>query len=123
MNKYGFEKLDVWHLSVELSKRIYTISREIPSDEKYGLVSQIKRASVSVSSNIAEGSSRSSFKEQARFSEIAYGSLIEVLNQLILSFELKFITKQSYQETRTLIEEISNKLNGLKNYQLGKVKK
>jgi len=75
MNTYGFEKLDVWNKSVELSEEIYLITKEFPSDEKFGIISQLRRASVSVSSNIAEGSSRSSYKEQARFSEIAYGRI------------------------------------------------
>ena len=122
MNTYGFEKLDVWNKSVELSEEIYLITKEFPSDEKFGIISQLRRASISVSSNIAEGSSRSSYKEQARFSEIAYGSLVEVLNQIILSSRLGFIEEDSYLKIRELIEEISNKLNGLRKYQLGKVK-
>ena len=120
MNKYGFEKLDVWNKSVELSEEIYIVTKNFPSDEKFGIISQLRRASVSVSSNIAEGSSRSSYKEQARFSEIAYGSLIEVLNQIILSYRLNFINEDSYLNLRELIEEISNKLNGLRKYQLKK---
>jgi four helix bundle protein len=120
MNTYGFEKLDVWNKSVELSEEIYLTTKEFPSDEKFGIISQLRRASISVSSNIAEGSSRSSYKEQARFSEIAYGSLVEVLNQIILSYRLSFIKEDSYLEIRKLIEEISNKLNGLRKYQLGK---
>jgi len=120
MNIYGFEKLDVWSKSVEQSEEIYILTKNFPSDEKFGIISQLRRASISVSSNVAEGSSRSSYKEQARFSEIAYGSLIEVLNQIILSFRLNFINESSYLKLRVLIEEISNKLNGLRKYQLGK---
>lgn len=122
MNKYGFEKLDVWNKSVELSEVIYLVTNNFPSEEKFGIISQLRRASIPVSSNIAEGSSRSSYKEQARFSEIAYGSLIEVLNQIIISYRLSFINEVYYVKIRELIEEVSNKLNGLKKYQLDKAK-
>lgn len=73
MRTFSFEKLDVWKLSRNFSINIYEISRNFPEGEKYGLTSQIRRAVVSVSSNIAEGSARSSGVEQSRFTEIAYG--------------------------------------------------
>lgn len=113
MKKYTFEKLDVWQKSRILVKRIYEITKSFPDEEKFGLTSQIRRASISISSNLAEGSSRQSFKDQARFSIISYGSLMEVLNQLILANDLDFISIDKLQETRPLIEEISNKLDKL----------
>ena len=85
MRLYSFEKLDVWKLSRKLTKNIYKISAGFPDSEKFGLTSQIRRASISVSSNIAEGSSRKSGVEQARYTEIAFGSLLEILNQLIVA--------------------------------------
>ena len=118
MRLYSFEKLNVWELSRKMNKEIYLLSQKFPNEEKFGLISQIRRASVSVSSNIAEGSSRKSGKEQARYTEIAYGSLLEVLNQLILANDLKFITKDELSEVRKLIEEIGNKLFKLKQSQL-----
>ena len=99
---------------------VYKITKTFPSDERFGLVSQLRRASVSVSSNIAEGSGRTSFKEQARFSEISFGSLIEVLNQLILSNDLEYITENELNEFREIIEEIGNKINSLKLSQLNR---
>jgi len=123
MRLFSFEKLEVWKASRKLVKNIYTISSIFPNEEKFGLVSQIRRAAVSVSSNIAEGNSRKSFIEQARFTEIAYGSLLEVLSQLILAYDLKFIEKGELEKQRFLIEEISNKLNALKNSQLTRAKK
>lgn len=78
--QYGFEKPDVWHNSIEFAKLIYTITNILPTYELYGLTSQIRRAAVSISSNIAEGSSKKSMKDQARFSKIAFKSLLEVLN-------------------------------------------
>lgn len=96
------------------------ISNDFPKEEKFGLTSQIRRASISISSNIAEGSSRKSSKEQARYTEIAYGSLLEVLSQLILANDLNNINKETITEIRLLIEEIGNKLNKLKEFQINR---
>lgn len=121
MHRYSFEKLDVWQLSRTLTKRLYTLTNKYPSSEKFGLVSQIQRASISVCSNIAEGTSRSSYKEKARFSEIAYGSLIEILNQIIVSSDLGFISNQEEEQIRDHINEIANKLNKLRKSQLNRL--
>ncbi len=120
MRLFSFEKLDVWKLSIRLTKLVYKLTKVFPDDEKFGLTSQIRRASVSIASNIAEGSSRISGKEQARFSEISYGSLHEVLNQLIIASELEYISEKELDNLRPLIEEIANKINSLRNYQLNK---
>lgn len=90
---YSFEKLEVWKKSRELVKDIYHLTQTFPSEEKFGLTNQIRRAIVSVSSNIAEGSTRQTFKEKARFYEIAFGSLIEVLNQLLLASDLGYVAE------------------------------
>ncbi|MBP3302857.1 MAG: four helix bundle protein [Opitutales bacterium] len=71
--KFGFEKLIVWQKARALYRKLYEITKNFPSSEKFGLVERIRRASVSVASNIAEGSSRASYKERERFLEIAYG--------------------------------------------------
>ncbi len=118
MRLYSFEKLDVWKLSRKLTKNIYKISARFPDSEKFGLTSQIRRASISVSSNIAEGSSRKSGVEQARYTEIAFGSLLEILNQLIAANDLEYITEEVINNERPLIEEIGNKLNKLRETQL-----
>ncbi|PLX05953.1 MAG: four helix bundle protein [Marinilabiliales bacterium] len=120
MRLYSFEKLNVWQLSRTLVKNVYEISNMFPDEEKFGLVSQIRRASISVSSNIAEGTSRKSGKDQARFTEISYGSLLEVLNQLILAADLGYISSNIVDEQRQIIEEIGNKLNKLRETQLNK---
>ena len=117
MRLYSFEKLDVWNLARKLTKSIYQISAGFPDNEKFGLTSQIRRASISVSSNIAEGSSRKSGIEQARYTEIAFGSLLEILNQLIAANDLEYITEEVINNQRPLIEEIGNKLNKLKETQ------
>jgi four helix bundle protein len=118
--KYSFEKLEVWQLSRKLVKITYGLTNTFPVEEKFGIINQMRRAAISVSSNISEGSSRSSFKDQARFTVISYGSLMELLNQYILSNDLKWISDNELMEIRILIEEISNKLNSLRNYQLNK---
>ena len=111
--QYSFEKLDVWQKSRKLVKLVYQETKAFPLAEKYGLTSQIRRAAVSVSSNIAEGSVRWSQKEKARFYEIAYGSLIEVLNQSILSIDLEFLEEQQLKSIRTEIETLSRMISAL----------
>jgi four helix bundle protein len=111
--RYSFENLEVWQMSRELVKETYQITSTFPNEEKFGLTSQLRRASVSVSSNIAEGSTRWSKKDQSRFYEIAFGSLIEVLNQLILSTDLEFLPDTRLMEIRTKIDQIGRMLNAL----------
>ncbi|MCW4470514.1 four helix bundle protein [Flavobacterium sp. MFBS3-15] len=122
MYVYSFEKLDMWVESKEFTKVIYKITSSFPDSEKFGLTNQIRRATVSICSNIAEGSARSTFKDKAHFTTMAFGSSVEALNQLIISFELGFVTEKDYLDCRSLLESITNKLNGLRNYQLGQIK-
>lgn len=117
---FTFEKLEVWIEAKEFSKAIYLVTSKFPETEKFGLVSQLRRASISVCSNIAEGSARKNFKDKAHFSTMAFGSAVEILNQLIISHELKFITEKEYFDLRKDLESITNKLNSLRNYQIEK---
>ena len=117
---YSFEKLQVWIESKELTKQIYTITKTFPVDEKFGMIPQLRRASISVCSNIAEGVSRTTNKDRARFITIAIGSAVEIVNQLIISYELHWITKNQYEILRTQLESITNKLNALRKYQIQK---
>lgn len=116
---YNFEKLSVWQNARDLVKRIYIITKGFPDSEKYLLTNQMRRSAISVSSNIAEGINRTSKKEQGRFTTIAYSSLIELLNQVILALDMNYVTNVEYHSLRTKIEKISNQLNALKKYQLG----
>lgn len=84
MKEYSFEKLEVWQLSRKLTGKIYTLTSNFPESERFGMINQIRRAGISIPSNIAEGTSRNSFKEKIRFIEISYSSLMEVLNCLII---------------------------------------
>ena len=117
-HKFGFENLDVWQSSIDLSKFVYELTSNFPKEETYGLVSQMRRAIVSVSSNIAEGTCKASLKEQAKFSEIAFGSLMETLNQLIIAYSLGYLDIKDYDLCRECIEKTSRQLNALKNSQL-----
>lgn len=112
---FAFEKLAVWQNTRKLVKEIYEITRTYPADEKFGLVSQLRRAIISVSSNIAEGSSRNTKNDQAHFYGIAYSSLMEVLSQLVLSCDLDFIQIEQYERLRESVEQISFQLNALRN--------
>ena len=120
MYTYSFEKLEVWKESKDLSKSIYRITSLFPNEEKFGLTSQLRRASVSVCSNIAEGSARKTNKDKAHFTVIAFSSAVEVLNQIILAYELEFISKDDFIVLREKIESITNKLNALRNHQINK---
>lgn len=116
--KFSFEKLTVWIDSKELIKVIYTITKSFPEEEKFGLTNQLRRASVSVASNLAEGTSRNTNKDKGHFTTMAYSSLMEVLNQIIISKELNFINEENYKVLRESIEKIANKLNALRKSQL-----
>ena len=118
MRAYHFEKLEVWQKGRQLVRDIYRISRKFPNDARFGMTPQIRRACVSVNCNLAEGTSRQSGKEQARFSEIAFGSLMEVLNLLILATDLFYLEEAEIQTQRSLIEEMGNKINALRARQL-----
>ena len=118
MYQFSFEKLEVWKDSRELVKSIYQFTNDLSEKEKFGLISQMRRSAISVSSNIAEGSSRTSKKDQAHFYQISFSSLMELLNQLILCFDLNFIDSKRYNTIREEIEKIANKLNALRKSRL-----
>lgn len=120
---YSFEKLDVWVEAKDFTKEIYKLTSKFPDSEKFGLTSQLRRACVSICSNIAEGTTRSSFRDQAHFSTISFGSAVEVLNQLIIAFELGYISELEYNTSRNLLENITRKINFLKNYQVKQINK
>jgi len=100
---HNFRQLHIWQDAIQLAKAVYVLTGSLPSNEKFGLVSQLNRAVVSVPSNIAEGSSRNSNKEFKHFLSIAIGSLFEIETQLILSIELGIVNKS---QSQMLIDEI-----------------
>ena len=115
--QYSFEKLEVWRKSKEFVLFIYKVLESFPNEEKFNLVSQLKRASTSIVSNIAEGTSRSSLRDQMRFIEIAYGSSIEVYCQLILSHDLGFLSQSDLDQGKFYLKEITSMLSALKKSQ------
>jgi len=117
MYQFSFEKLDVWNEARKLTRELYDKTKMFPDSERFGLVNQIRRAAVSVCSNIAEGSSRRYLKEQIMFYQIAYSSLMEVMNQAIISADLDYMEEDSLKDLRGRILKISGMLNGLRNSQ------
>lgn len=107
---HNFRNLDVWKKSIVLTKNIYLTTMEFPNIEQWGLTSQIRRSSVSISSNIAEGSSRKSTKDFIRFLEISLGSAFELETQIITSKEIGLINEDKLTEINNLITEIQKKL-------------
>jgi four helix bundle protein len=111
-----FEHLKAWQSSIELAKSIYSITKSFPKEETFGLTAQMRRAVISISSNIAEGSSRDSKKSFIQFIRISIGSLNELESQLIISFKLGFINKQKINNIQNEIKTTGELLGGLKRY-------
>lgn len=112
---YSFEKLNVWQEAKKLVVDVYNLLDAFPKFEKYALCDQIRRAVVSVPSNIAEGSGRRSLKEQIHFLEIAYGSLMETYNQLLIAIDLTYISVESVENIKSRIDSVAKMINGLSN--------
>ncbi len=110
---YSFEKLNVWQEAKKLVVDVYHLLDSFPKFEKYALCDQIRRAIVSVPSNIAEGSGRKSLKEQIHFLEISYGSLMETYNQLLIAIDLDYITEESVEAIKPNIDGVAKMINGL----------
>lgn len=104
-----FRSLQIWQLSKNLALAIYSATETFPSQEKFGITSQLRRSSSSVCANISEGAARNSRKDFANFINIALGSLAETETFIELSVELKYIKKEKYSEIVGLIEEIRRK--------------
>ena len=115
MYSFYFEKLEVWKNSRVFVKEVYEVTNSFPVKEQFSITSQIRRASLSITANIAEGFSRQTNKEKSRFINIAYSSSWEIINFLILSKDLEFLSEKDYIKLRADIEYISNQLNALYN--------
>lgn len=114
MEVFTYRKLLVYQRSKDFVKQVYCLLKLFPKEEQYALCDQLRRASISIASNIAEGMGRSSLREQVHFIEIAYGSLNEVMCQLELSEELGYITIKDLQNLEVQYEEIARMLSGLR---------
>lgn len=122
MRQYSFEKLKVWEDIRGLIRLVYEETKKFPGEEKFGLVMQLRRAAISVSSNIAEGSSRMTSKDQAYFYNTSYSSLMEVLSQIIVSNDLDYLENEKYENMRVLIEKISQQISNLRKSALNRSK-
>ena len=113
--QYSFEKLKVWQEAKKLVVEVYQLLDSFPKFEKFALCDQIRRAIVSVPSNIAEGSGRKSLKEQIHFLEISYGSLMESYNQLLIAVDLAYISEESVNAIKPSIDAVAKMINALHN--------
>lgn len=110
MIKLPFKKLKIWRNAMDLAKEIYLLTKFFPKEEMFGLTSQMKRSAISVPSNIAEGSQRTSDKDFANFILISKGSLAELETQLLLSFEIEYVKKDFLDKVILQIEELDRML-------------
>lgn len=116
---YSFEKLNVWKTAAKLDKAIFDLTKKFPKKEDFILTSQIQRASISICSNIAEGSGRRKGKDQGQFYKIAYSSLLEVINQLLLAINRGYLTEEEFiQHFEQDIQIIMNQLRALYKYSM-----
>lgn len=111
MNNY--KELKVWQKAIDLAEQIYSVTKSFPIDEKFGLISQLRRASVLVSSNIAEGAGRNTDGEFCQMLGIAYGSICEVETQIILSNRMAMIQNEKFDNLSEAVAEIQKMLYGL----------
>ena len=115
MEVFGYRRLIAYQKAKEVVKRTYSLLKKFPSEERYAMCDQLRRASVSITSNIAEGVNRFSVKDKAHFIEMAYGSLMEVSSQFEIAEELGYITADDRLSMDQLIEEDARLLSGLLN--------
>lgn len=111
----SYKELIVWQKSIELVKEIFILTEKFPKSEIYGIVSQLRRAAVSIPSSIAEGYGRKSSKEYLYFFSIAYGSALEVETQIIICKKLKFASEEDYLAVDSYLLEILKMLNKMTN--------
>lgn len=114
MNNYSYKTLNVYQDAKRLVIDTYRLLRKYPAEERYAICDQIRRAAVSITSNIAEGMSRYSDKEKAHFLEISYASMMEVDSQLELSIELGYITQDEYNNIEQQIDSVGKQLSSLR---------
>lgn len=111
---FNFEKLETWQKAIAFADLVYELTRKFPDVERFGLTNQMRRAGVSISSNIAEGASRSSRNDYARFLEIATGSLFEVVSQSFIGKRQQFLSESDFARLYVAAEEQGKMLSGLR---------
>ena len=113
IHEFSFERLKAWMIARDLVGLVYRLTKRFLRDELFGMTCQSRRASVSVSANIAKGTYRQSGKDRNHFFEIRFGSLMELLNLMILSFDLNYLVGQELAEIRSKTQETSLVITGL----------
>ena len=117
---FNFEKLDVWQKAIDFADLVYNHTRQFPADERFGLTNQMRRAAVSISSNIAEGTSRMSQTDFRRFVEIATGSVFEVISQAFVGRRQGLLADEAFATLYSSAEEVGRMLSGLRKSLSGK---
>lgn len=115
MEVFSYRKLIAYQKAKEVVKRTYKLLKKFPSEERYAMCDQLRRSSVSITSNIAEGINRFSVKDKVHFIEIAFGSLMEVSSQMEIAEELGYITAEDRLSMDGLVTEVAKLLSGLRN--------
>ena len=116
--EYQFEKLKAWQESRKLVAAVYLLIKKFPHEERYALCDQLRRAAISVPSNIAEGNGRMAVKEQIHFLEIAYGSVMEIYCQLQIALDLNYISEEDFNQIKPIINNTSKLISGLRSSKL-----
>jgi len=101
----NFKELIIWQRGIGIVKKVYDLTKQFPSQEKFGIISQMTRAAVSISANIAEGSSRNSDKDYARFLQLALGSAFELQTYLVIVHEMKWASTDEVHQIEIILEE------------------
>ena len=118
--KYSYKNLEAYKESKTLVKQVYALLKKFPKEETYALCDQLRRAVISVPSNIAEGSGRTSAKDQAHFFEMAFGSLMEVDCQIDIAQDLSYVSLDEHEEVTMQISKVAALLSGMRNKCLGR---
>lgn len=113
MDYLGYRKLDAYNKAQEVVNAVYLLLRKFPKEEQFALCNQLRRAAVSVTSNIAEGVTRYSYKDKVHFLEISYGSLMEVMSQLETAYGLGYIAQSDLQSMELLVVQVARLLTSL----------
>ena len=116
MNRNSFRNMEAYKEAKELVKEVYGLLRKFPKEEQFALCDQLRRAAVSITSNIAEGSGRSSAKEKIHFLEISYASLMEVQSQMDIALDLGYLTEEEFSSFESLCDKVASLLSGLRTY-------
>jgi four helix bundle protein len=119
-SKYSYKNLEAYKESKTLVKQVYALLKKFPKEETYALCDQLRRAVISVPSNLAEGRGRTSAKDQAHFFEMAFGSLMEVDCQMDIAHELGYVSSDEHEEVAKQISQVAALLSGMRNKCLGR---